>query len=45
MFNGKAEYKITENFALFDRIDKIFDRNYSGFGVYGEVDEVLVDDY
>ncbi|HBA66651.1 MAG TPA: energy transducer TonB [Methylococcaceae bacterium] len=45
LFNGRAEYKITENLALFGRIDNIFDVNYSSFGVYGEADEVLGDDY
>lgn len=45
LFNGRAEYKITDNFALFGRIDNIFDVNYNTFGVYGEADEVLGDDY
>lgn len=45
LFNGRAEYKITENLALFGRIDNIFDVNYSSFGVYGEADEVLGDNY
>ncbi len=45
LFNGRAEYKITDNFALFGRIDNIFDANYNTFGVYGEADEVLGDDY
>ncbi|GAB4272067.1 MAG: TonB-dependent receptor [Methylomicrobium sp.] len=45
LFNGKAEYKITDNLALFGRIDNIFDVNYNTFGVYGEADEVLGDDY
>jgi outer membrane receptor protein involved in Fe transport len=45
LFNGRAEFKITDNFALFGRIDNIFDANYNTFGVYGEADEVLGDDY
>ena len=45
LFNGRAEYKITENLALFGRVDNIFDVNYSSFGVYGEADEVLGDNY
>jgi iron complex outermembrane recepter protein len=43
LFNGKAEYKITKHFALFGRVDNIFDTNYSSFGVYGQADDVLGD--
>lgn len=41
LFNAKAEYKVTKNFALFGRVDNIFDTNYNTFGVYGEADEVF----
>jgi outer membrane receptor protein involved in Fe transport len=36
LFNAKTEYKITKNFALFGKLDNIFDNNYSSFGVYGD---------
>ncbi|MDO8844223.1 TonB-dependent receptor [Methylicorpusculum sp.] len=45
LFNGKAEYKVTQNFAVFGRVDNIFDKRYNSFGVYGEADEVLGDAY
>ena len=41
VFNARAEYKITLNFALFGRLDNIFDKNYSSFGVYGDASGVL----
>ncbi|MGR9114612.1 MAG: TonB-dependent receptor [Gammaproteobacteria bacterium] len=43
LFNGRAEYRVTDNFALFGRVDNIFDTNYNTFGVYGQADEVLGD--
>ena len=45
LFNGRAEYRITDNFALFGRVDNIFDTHYSTFGVYGQADEVLGDNF
>lgn len=45
LFNGTAEYKITKNFALFGKVNNIFDVRYNTFGVYGEADEVLGDKY
>ncbi|MGZ5055926.1 MAG: TonB-dependent receptor [Methylobacter sp.] len=41
LFNAKAEYKVTKNFAVFGRVDNIFDKDYSSFGVYGQVNEVF----
>jgi iron complex outermembrane recepter protein len=41
IFNATAEYKITKNFALFGKVDNIFDAKYNTFGVYGQADEVL----
>jgi outer membrane receptor protein involved in Fe transport len=40
LFNARAEYKITKNFALFGKIDNIFDNHYSSFGVYGDASSV-----
>lgn len=45
LFNGKAEYKVTKNFALFGRVDNIFDTHYNSFGVYGQANEVLGDNF
>jgi iron complex outermembrane receptor protein len=45
LFNGRAEYRITDNFALFGRVDNIFDTHYSTFGVYGQAEEVLGDNF
>jgi len=40
VFNARAEYKITKNFALFGKLDNIFDNNYSSFGVYGDASSI-----
>lgn len=45
LFNARAELKVTENVALFGKVDNIFDRKYKSFGVYGQADEVLGDSY
>lgn len=45
LFNATAEYKVTKNFALFGKVDNIFDTEYNTFGVYGEADEVLGDNF
>jgi outer membrane receptor protein involved in Fe transport len=41
VFNAKAEYKVTRNFAVFGKLDNIFDKNYNSFGVYGQANEIL----
>jgi outer membrane receptor protein involved in Fe transport len=41
LFNGTAEYKITENFSVFGKVNNIFDSHYNTFGVYGQADQVL----
>ncbi|MFI3156038.1 MAG: TonB-dependent receptor [Methylococcaceae bacterium] len=41
VFNAKAEYKVTKHFALFGKVDNIFDKNYNSFGVYGQANEIL----
>jgi iron complex outermembrane recepter protein len=43
LFNATAEYKITKNFAIFGKVDNIFDVEYNTFGVYGVANEVLGD--
>lgn len=41
LFNATAEYKFTDNFSLFGKLDNIFDTNYNSFGVFGVANEVL----
>jgi iron complex outermembrane recepter protein len=41
LFNATAEYKVTENFSLFGKLDNIFDTHYNSFGVYGIANEIL----
>ncbi|MGZ4997748.1 MAG: TonB-dependent receptor [Methylobacter sp.] len=41
LFNAKAEYKVTKNFAVFGKVDNIFDKNYSSFGMYGQANGIL----
>jgi iron complex outermembrane recepter protein len=41
LFNATAEYKVTKNFALFGKLDNIFDVHYNTFGLYGNPSEVL----
>jgi len=41
LFNATAEYKVTKYFALFGKVNNIFDTNYNSFGVYGNASEVL----
>ncbi len=45
LFNARTELKINDNIAIFGKVDNIFDRRYKTFGVYGEADEVLGDDF
>ncbi|MDD2800572.1 MAG: TonB-dependent receptor [Methylobacter sp.] len=40
VFNARAEYKFTENVALFGKLDNIFDNNYNSFGVYGDASSI-----
>ncbi len=43
LFNATAEYKLTQNFSIFGKLDNIFDVHYNSFGVYGNPTEVLGD--
>jgi hypothetical protein len=43
VFNLRAVYAFDEHFSIFGRIDNVFDREYSTFGVLGEPDEVFPD--
>ena len=45
LFNATAEYKVTENFTVFGKLDNIFDVHYNSFGLYGNPSEVLGDEF
>jgi outer membrane receptor protein involved in Fe transport len=45
VFNLHGEYRFNQHFALFSRIDNLFDKRYQTFGLYGEADEVLGDEF
>jgi outer membrane receptor protein involved in Fe transport len=40
-----ASYALARNVALTARVSNLFDSEYSTFGLLGEADEVLGDDY
>jgi outer membrane receptor protein involved in Fe transport len=41
----RAEYRLGERATLFGNIDNLLDEEYATFGVFGEPDEVLGDDF
>jgi outer membrane receptor protein involved in Fe transport len=43
--NLRAELRIGEHARLFANIDNLFDEEYETFGLFGEADEVLGDDF
>lgn len=43
LFNATAEYKVTDNFTIFGKVDNLFDVHYNSFGLYGNPAEVLGD--
>ncbi len=43
--NLRGLYKASENVEFFAKIDNLFDKEYETFGVYGEAEEVLGDDF
>ncbi|MET0071317.1 MAG: TonB-dependent receptor [Candidatus Thiodiazotropha sp.] len=45
LVNLRGEYQATDNLKLFAKVDNLFDKEYETFGLYGEADEVLGDDY
>ncbi len=45
VFNTTAEYKVNKYFALFGKVNNIFDTNYNSFGVYGDATGVLGTEY
>ncbi len=45
LVNVRAEYRLGERARLFASIDNLFDEEYETFGLFGEADEVLGDDF
>ncbi|MEN8260458.1 MAG: TonB-dependent receptor [Pseudomonadota bacterium] len=41
VFNLRGEYRFTKNFALFAKIDNLFDEKYETFGLLGDPGEVI----
>ncbi|MES9941741.1 MAG: TonB-dependent receptor [Candidatus Thiodiazotropha sp. 6PLUC2] len=41
----RGEYQATDSFKVFAKVDNLFDKEYETFGLYGEADEVLGDEY
>ena len=41
----RAEYRLSVRARLFASIDNLLDEEYETFGVFGEADEVLGDDF
>ncbi|TNF03369.1 MAG: TonB-dependent receptor, partial [Gammaproteobacteria bacterium] len=45
VFAFTGSYAVTERLMLTARVDNLFDREYASFGLLGEPDEVLGDEY
>ncbi len=45
VFNLRAEYRVNRHLQAFIRVDNLFDKRYRTFGLYGQADEVLGDEY
>ena len=43
--NASASWSPLETFSLFAQVENLFDKDFETFGVYGEGDEVLGDDF
>jgi outer membrane receptor protein involved in Fe transport len=43
--NLRGEYQASDNLRLFAKVDNLFDTEYETFGLYGQADEVLGDEY
>lgn len=41
VFNLRSEYRINEHFALFGRVNNLFDRDYVNFGTWAETGDIL----
>jgi outer membrane receptor protein involved in Fe transport len=45
VLNVRAEYRFNDRTSVFATIDNLLDEEYSTFGVFGEADDVLGDDF
>ena len=45
VLNLRGEYAVSDAVRLFASVDNVFDTEYETFGVFGEADEVLGDDF
>jgi iron complex outermembrane recepter protein len=45
LLNLRLEYRFGEHASLFVNVDNVLDEEYATFGVFGEADEVLGDDF
>ena len=45
LLSVRAEYRLSERARLFASIDNLLDEEYETFGVFGEADDVLGDDF
>lgn len=41
LFNATAEYKVTQHFSFFGKLDNVFNNNYNTSGYYGNADLAL----
>jgi outer membrane receptor protein involved in Fe transport len=45
VLNLRGDYRVNENMRVFLNIDNVLDEEYETFGLFGEADEVLGDDF
>jgi iron complex outermembrane receptor protein len=45
VFNLRGDYRISDRLSLFLTVDNVFDHEYETFGLFGEPDEVLGDEF
>ncbi len=45
VFNLRGEYRFNRYVQLFVRVDNLFDKRYKTFGLFGQADEVLGDEF
>jgi outer membrane receptor protein involved in Fe transport len=45
LLNARLEYRLGERASLFVNVDNLLDEEYATFGLFGEADEVLGDDF
>ena len=45
VFNLRSQYRFNDHVQLFLRVDNLFDKHYKTFGLFGQADEVLGEDF